>query len=118
MLHGSSFSNATYNEACRAHLGCMSDAQESSVNVSLSHKIATGLSVPWSGFVGSFLYYALLTALMLGGLSPERSVVAVAYVAPVLAYSVVIAGRFAGQVVARIQNASARGLRGAVVSGA
>ena len=88
------------------------------MNISLSRRIAAGVTVPWSGFVGSFLYYSLLTALMLGGVSPERSVVVVAYVAPLLAYGVVVVARLGGAGVARVRAASPRRLQVAVVSGA
>ncbi len=57
-------------------------------------KIATAwLSVPWSCFVAAFLYYTVLTALVLGGVSPIWSLVVGAYAGPVLVYSLTLTWR-------------------------
>ena len=71
----------------------MMHVQEGVVNTPVSHRIAASFVVPWSGFVAAFLYYALLAALLLGGVSPQAATVGLAYVAPVLAYAVWLASR-------------------------
>jgi hypothetical protein len=49
--------------------------------------------VPWNAFVAAFLYYTMLTAVALGGVSPSMAVVGTAYLAPVVAYAVTILAR-------------------------
>ena len=85
----------------------MIDAQEAVVNTHMTRRIAAWFVVPWSGFVAAFLYYTLLTVLLIGGLSPQTPVVALAYVAPLLAYSAAIALRLAGAVAAHAARATA-----------
>ncbi len=58
---------------------------------------ATALfTVPWNAFVVAFIYYTLLTLVLLGGVSPSLPVVGTAYLAPVVAYAVTIAARLIG----------------------
>jgi hypothetical protein len=76
------------------------DAQEAvvktPVNTPMNRRFAAWLVVPWSGFVAAFLYYTLLTTLLLGGVSPAAPVVAMSYVAPLLAYGAWLAVRLVG----------------------
>ena len=51
------------------------------------------VSVPWNAFVGALLYYTILAAVALGGVSPSMAVVGIAYLAPVVAYAVTILAR-------------------------
>ena len=85
----------------------MINAQEVVVNTPMNRRIAAWLVVPWSGFVAAFLYYSLLTTLLLGGVSPEAPVVAMAYVAPLLAYGAWLAVRLAGAIRLRALRAPA-----------
>jgi hypothetical protein len=65
--------------------------------------------MPWNAFVAAFLYYALLALLSVGGVSPSGAVVATAYLAPVVAYAVVVTFRLMGAAVrpapVRLRNA-------------
>ncbi len=45
------------------------------------------MSVPWPSFVAAFLYYAALTALVLGGISPAWTLLAGAYAGPLVVYA-------------------------------
>ena len=85
--------NAPYGKQAAPYLPDMMHVQEGVVNAPVSHRIAASFVVPWSGFVAAFLYYALLAALLLGGVSPQAATVGLAYVAPVLAYAVWLASR-------------------------
>ncbi len=51
------------------------------------------VAVPWGVFVAAFLYYTLLALIALGGVSPSLAVVFTVYLAPVVAYGVVLAFR-------------------------
>ena len=59
-------------------------------------RIGAWLSVPWTGFVVAFLYYAAVTASLLGGASPDGQVVAGVYLAPLMAYLGAIGVRVSG----------------------
>jgi hypothetical protein len=60
------------------------------------------VTVPWNAFVAAFMYYTLLTALVLGGISPSLAVVGTAYLAPIVAYFVTIAARLIGHATHRM----------------
>jgi small-conductance mechanosensitive channel len=51
------------------------------------------VALPWGVFVAAFLYYTLLAMIALGGVSPSLAVVFTVYLAPVVAYGVVLAFR-------------------------
>jgi hypothetical protein len=53
------------------------------------------VAVPWDAFVGAFLYFALLTLVLLGGADLSAPLLAAAYVAVPAAYALVIGGRLA-----------------------
>jgi hypothetical protein len=62
-------------------------------DAAMSDKLASvvaALMVPWNAFVAAFLYYALLAMIVLGGVSPDTAVVGTAYLAPIVAYAVVV----------------------------
>ncbi len=56
--------------------------------------VVSGLAVSWTSFVVAFLYYTALTALVLGGVSPVWTLLAGAYLGPVLAYGLALTWRF------------------------
>ena len=47
--------------------------------------ISRALAPPWSAFVAAFLYYTLLTLLLVGGAQPSDVAVGVAYTLPIVA---------------------------------
>ncbi len=59
----------------------------------LIHRVGRFLDPGWSRFVGAFLYYALLTALVLGGADFGLPAMAAAYGLPPLLYLGLIAQR-------------------------
>jgi hypothetical protein len=54
------------------------------------------VAVPWDAFVGAFLYYAILTLVVLGGADLDSPVMAAAYLAVPVAYGLVVARRAMG----------------------
>ena len=63
------------------------------MNTPMNRRFGDWFTVPWSWFVAAFIYYTALAAVLLGGASPAASVVLLAYVAPLMAYSVMVAAR-------------------------
>jgi hypothetical protein len=53
------------------------------------------IAVPWDAFVGAFLYFTLLTLVLLGGADLSAPVLAAAYLAVPVAYALLITGRLA-----------------------
>ena len=76
-------------------------------------KAASALvEIPWSAFVGAFLYYVLLAAVALAGTSPSTAVVATAYLAPAVAYGVLVLGRASGAMAQLLRIRPLRAARG------
>ncbi len=53
----------------------------------------SAVSIPWTAFVGVFLYYTALTLAVLGGADLSARMVALAYLLPVLFYLVLLTTR-------------------------
>jgi predicted benzoate:H+ symporter BenE len=51
------------------------------------------ISVPWNAFVGAFLYFTVLTAVVISGADISRLVMAVAYLLPLSLYASVLVSR-------------------------
>jgi predicted benzoate:H+ symporter BenE len=55
--------------------------------------LVAAVSVPWNAFVGAFLYFTVLTAVVIGGADFSRLVMAVAYLLPVSLYASLLVSR-------------------------
>ena len=93
VVHASASNNAPYLKLRMSYLGLVTHAQELIVTRSRGRRMIAAVTVPWGSFVAAFLYYALQTILLIGGVSPDGVVVGLAYVAPPVAYSVFVAAR-------------------------
>jgi len=51
------------------------------------------VAVPWDAFVGAFLYYAILTLVVLGGADLSSPFMAAAYLAVPVTYGLLVGGR-------------------------
>ncbi len=70
------------------------------------------VALPWGVFVAAFLYYTLLAMIALGGVSPSLAVVFTVYLAPVVAYGVVLVFRAVGAAAGFAHRAPLHGAHG------
>jgi hypothetical protein len=67
--------------------------QEASMFIRAIRATVSFLAVPWDAFVAAFLYYAVLTLVVLGGADPSLPLLGAAYLAVPAAYALVLAAR-------------------------
>jgi hypothetical protein len=60
---------------------------------SLAHTLRDAVALPWNAFVAAFLYYTLLTVVVIGGADLGAGVMAVAYILPPALYAGLLLAR-------------------------